>query len=203
MAAYRICFSFHLAEAGYRTDHLLETLKKEKAMFLLNHIKPEEASGKVAEAYSVFPSQVPVPELLILMSASPELAYAQSGIIRHFMSHDRLDMGLLAMIRYLVANEYDYQFCIDFNAGLLKRAGGMSDTDLDALKANPENAPLEESQKALLLFVLKVVRTPNDVEKSDVDKLRELGWSDKDIFDAAYHGAAMIGPSTLFKAFTE
>ena len=172
-------------------------------MFILNHVKPEDATGKVAEAYSVFPKEIPVPEPLVLMSASPELTHLQSGVIRHFMTHEKLDMGLLATIRYLVASEEGYQFCINLNSGILKMAGGMSDSDLEALKANPDAAPLEESQKALLLFVLKVVRTPDEVKEADVDELRKLGWSDQDIFEAAFHGASMIGASKLYKAFVK
>ena len=172
-------------------------------MFMLSHVKPDEATDKVAEAYSVMPPNVPVPEPLVLMSASPELAFQQSGIIRHYLNHERLDMGLLAMIRYLAANAYDYQFCINLNAGILKQAGEMSEEDLEALRNHPEQAPLEESQKALLLFVLKVVKTPDEVKKADIEALREMGWRDQDIFDAAYHGTSMVGASMLFKAFSE
>jgi alkylhydroperoxidase family enzyme len=172
-------------------------------MFILDHVKPEEASGEVADAYAVFPPQVPVPDPLIMMSASPGLAFAQSQIIRYYMNNERLDTGLLSMIRYVVAHEYGYQFCINFNTGLLQMAGGMTEEELRALKENPEEAPLEESQKALLLFVLKVVKTPEFVDKADVENLHALGWSDQDIFDAAYHGAAMAGPSLLFKAFSK
>jgi len=172
-------------------------------MLLLNHVRPEEATDKVAEAYGIFPSEIPVPEPLILMSASPELVHLQSGIIRHYMTHEKLDMGLLATIRYLVASEHDYQFCINLNSGILKMAGGFSDTDLEALKDDPGNAPLEEFQRELLLFVLKVVRTPEKIEKADVDRLRDLGWSDQDIFEAAFHGTSMIGASKLYKAFAK
>ncbi len=172
-------------------------------MFILNHVKPDEATGKTAQAYSVFPPEVPVPDPLVLMSASPELTHLQSGIIRHYMGHEKLDMGLLSMIRYLVAHEVGYTFCIDFNGGFLKMAGEMSDADLENLKAHPENAPLEEFQKELLLFVLKVVKSPEDVNKDDIEKLHELGWSDEHIFDAAYHGASMVTPSILYKAFNK
>ena len=172
-------------------------------MFILNHVKPEEATGKVAEAYSVFPPEFPVPDPLILTSASPELTQLQSGIIRHYMTHEKLDMGLLATIRYLVANHYDYQYCINLNAGILKQAGGLSDSDLETLRENPETAPLEDFQKALLLFVLKVVRAPNEVQEGDVEALREMGWTDQDIFEAAYHAVSMIAGSTLFKAFVK
>jgi hypothetical protein len=172
-------------------------------MLILDHVQPEQATGKVAEAYAVFPKQVPVPDPLILMSVSPDLTYAQSQVIRHYMTHERLDMGLLAMIRYLTASQLNYDFCIQFNAGLLKMAGGMSDEDLAALKANPQNAPLEESQKALLLFVLKAVKNPEQVTLAEVNQLRELGWRDQDIYDATHHAAGMVAASITFKAFNK
>ena len=171
-------------------------------MFMLNTVSKEEATGKVAEAYGVFPDQMPVPVPLQLMSASPELVKAQSGIIRYFINHGTIDTGLLAMIRYCVAHHLGYQYCIDFNATLLQQAGGMSAEELQALQSDPENAPLEDSQKALLLFVLKVVKSPEAVTQTDVAGLRDLGWSEQDIFDAAFHGASMNAPSTLFKAFS-
>jgi uncharacterized protein YciW len=92
---------------------------------------------------------------------------------------------------------------VQLNAGLLKMAGGFSDAELESLKAHPETAPLEDSQKALLLFVLKVIKAPDLVDGTDVEKLREMGWTDQDIFDAAFHAAAMIGASKLYKAFSK
>ena len=84
-----------------------------------------------------------------------------------------------------------------------RQAGGLSDSDLETLREDPETAPLEDFQKALLLFVLKVVRTPNEVQEGDVRALREMGWTDQDIFDAAYHAVSMIAGSTPFKAFVK
>jgi alkylhydroperoxidase family enzyme len=172
-------------------------------MFILNHVKPEDASGKVAEAYAAFPPGMPVPEPLVMMSASPYLANIQGNVIRYFRSQEGLDLGLLATIRYLVASEYDYQFCINFNAGLLQQAGGMSAADLANLRANPEKAPLEESQKEMLLFVLKAVKSPEKVTRADVEKLHQLGWTDQNIFDAVYHGSFMVALSIMFKAFVK
>jgi alkylhydroperoxidase family enzyme len=62
---------------------------------------------------------------------------------------------------------------------------------------------LEAPQRALLLFVLKVVRAPEAVQAADVEALREMGWTDPDIFDAAFHGTSMISASRLFKAFVK
>jgi len=170
-------------------------------MFILNHVKPEDATGKVAEAYAVFPPRMPVPDPLLMMSASPDLALLQSNVIRYFSTQDKLDFGLLATIRYLVSCEFDFQYCINFNAGLLQKAGGMSAADLASLRAHPEKA-LEESQRELILFVLKAVKNPEKATGDDVEKLHQLGWADRDILDAVYQGASMMAVGTMLKALT-
>jgi hypothetical protein len=173
-------------------------------MFILNHVRPEEATGKVAEAYAMFPPGIPVPEPLLMMSASPDLVHLWTqNIMRYFRTHERLDMGLLAAIRYLLSCESKYDACANFNAGLLQQAGGMSATELADMKANPEKAPLEESQKEMLLFVLKAVKTPEKVTRADVEKLHQLGWRDQDIFDATFLGTFMVAVSILGKAFVK
>lgn len=172
-------------------------------MFLLDHVAPENAQGKVAEAYGIFPPGFPAPAPLVMMSASPELCALQSQVIRYFMTHPSIDHGFFAILRFVLAHEYDYPFCRDLNAGLLKSAAGMTDEELAAFARNPENAPLEEEQKALLLFVVKTLRDPKSATKQDIDALRAHGFTDRDIFDAAYHGTSFIAASTLWKAFSK
>jgi hypothetical protein len=53
----------------------------------------------------------------------------------------------------------------------------------------------------MVAFVMKSVKTPDAVEKEDIDQLHELGWVDSDILDALAHGTNMIGSSILMKAF--
>ncbi len=53
----------------------------------------------------------------------------------------------------------------------------------------------------MLLFVLKAIKTPDEVTRDDVDGLHEMGWTNNDIYDAVFHGAGMIAPSFMMKAF--
>jgi hypothetical protein len=48
---------------------------------------------------------------------------------------------------------------------------------------------------------MKAIKTPDAVEKQDVDQLHDLGWTDSDIMDAMAHGTNMIGSSILMKTF--
>ena len=59
-------------------------------------------------------------------------------------------------VAFLVAKKYNYVFCTDFNKKMLQMQG-LSEDDLGTIEANPSTAPLEDKEKALLGFVMKVV----------------------------------------------
>ena len=64
--------------------------------------------------------------------------------------------------------------------------------DLDSIRAsrnNPDAAPFDEKQKALLKLAIKSVNSPEDVSKIDLDEMRRWGWSDRSIFDAVVQAA--------------
>ncbi|MFP4475227.1 MAG: carboxymuconolactone decarboxylase family protein [Desulfatibacillaceae bacterium] len=171
-------------------------------MALIKTVDPKEATGKVAEGYDLFTKiRSPVPAPFTLMSASPDLLLIQKQILGYFMSHKTLKFELLAHIRLLVADYMDYSYCIDFNTQLLSAMAGLDDDRIDAVKKDPATAQLEDRDKAMLLFVLKSVKEPETVTRADVDELHDKGWTDRDIFDAVYHGVGMVSAGILFKAF--
>ena len=78
---------------------------------------------------------------------------------------------------------------------------GLSDEDIETMEIDPLQAPLDDKDRAMVAFVMKAVKTPDVVEKQDVDKLHDQGWTDSDILDALAHGTNMVGSSILMKAF--
>ena len=171
-------------------------------MFLLNHAAPQNASGRIKEIYDLFPPAMGPPLPLQLISASPGFMLSQFEIMKYFTGHERLSFHLLAAIRYMAADACDYDYCIAFNRNLLI-ASGASEIEVSAILKDPDNAPLEEREKALLKFVSKAIRTPERVGREDIEALHALGWSDPDIIDAVAHGAFMRGHATLMQAFME
>jgi len=65
---------------------------------------------------------------------------------------------------------------------------------------NPAAAPLDEKEGWMLAFVIKAVQAPETVSEGHVRKLRDLGWSDTDIFDALYISCMMVGMDRMMKA---
>ena len=116
------------------------------------------------------------------------------------MGHPTLSTPLLAMIRMLVSRACKSPYCQNLNTGLLGKAGFTSE-QINAMQDDPSQAPLDEKQKALLLFVLKACDNPHSVTAEDLERLRALGWEDRDIFEAVAHGARMVGTNIIFDTF--
>ena len=166
-------------------------------MFLLNTVAQGEAQGKIKEAYDMF--QGPVPAPLLLLSASPGMFERQVGYIQYYMGHKALSFPLLAAIRFISSDECGHEFCQDFNRKFLLQIG-MSNEEIDAMKADPSTAPLEDKERAMLVFVARALKAPKSVTQADVDALRAEGWADSDILDALSHGANMIASAVIFNA---
>jgi len=170
-------------------------------MSLIKIVSPENAEGEVAEAYSSFEkAKLAIPKSFMILSTSPGLVKIKRQISDYYRNHPTLGFPLLSVIRYLVAKKFSYVSCRDFNRDLLKMQG-MDETEINNLESYPEQAPLEDRDRAMLAFVLKAIESPESVKQEDVKVLRDLGWMDGDIVDAVYHGANMIGAGIIEKAF--
>jgi len=78
---------------------------------------------------------------------------------------------------------------------------GLSDEDIEKMEKDPLQAPLDDKDRAMVSFVMKAIKSPDAIEKQDIDKLHDNGWTDSDIMDAMVHGTNMIGSSILMKTF--
>lgn len=171
-------------------------------MSIISTVAPGQASGKVAELYGqVQQAMGRVPNAFQMYSSSPTLLEQNFQSMSYFMHHPTLSFPLLAMVRMLVSQENDCLYCVGFNEGMLLHKAGLTLEQIAATKRNPQNAPLPEKEKAMLLLVLKATQSPKLVSKSDLEQLRTLGWSDSEILEAVYHGARNVAADIVFNAF--
>lgn len=171
-------------------------------MSLLKTVKPEDATGIVAEAYQPMIDRLGmVPAPFQLISASPGILAVQKSLMDYFNQHPTLSIGLMALIRLLVAEEMKYNYCISLNRDILKLIGVADDDQLAAIMADPRKAPIPEKEIAMLELVLKVFTDPEAVEAADIQHLRDLGWTDADVLDATMMGLMMMNGGQMEKAF--
>ncbi len=116
------------------------------------------------------------------------------------MGHPTISMALQASIRMLCSQATNSSYCHGLNTGLLAKLG-IKPEQIEAMKADPSNAPLNPKEKDLLKFVLKATMGPHGVAAEDIDKLKAIGWSERGIFDATAHGARMKATNILFDTF--
>lgn len=74
------------------------------------------------------------------------------------------------------------QYCVIAHGALL-RVFAKEPMLADQIAINYLHAPINEQQTAMLAFALKLTRTPEQVDQSDYDRLKQLGYNDEDIWD--------------------
>ncbi|MFH1980683.1 MAG: hypothetical protein ABIL58_02445 [Pseudomonadota bacterium] len=170
-------------------------------MALIQTVKPENANGVIKQGYDLFMKNIGIiPKPMEMMSASPALFELQLKRIGYFSTHPNLSFSLLAHIRYLVAHNLSYGFCMDFNKSVLKKQG-LTEEDIQTMAADPSKSLLEEKESAMLAFVINAVKVPGSVTQDDIDRLKALGWEEKDMVDALAQGVSMIDHAIMMQAF--
>ncbi len=171
-------------------------------MPLIKTIKPEDATGELAEIYAQMKAlRGRVPMSSQLWSASPEQLKQQLAFIGYYMNHKTLSAPLLATIRILVSSNTGCKYCVDFNSGLLVNMMGWSVDDVAELKTIGKSSKLEPKENAMLSFVVTSVKKSSKADENELNALRAMGWSDGDILDALQHGARMSAIDIIFNTF--
>jgi len=170
-------------------------------MALIKTVSPEQAEGKMKEAFDMFIENLGViPKPLEMMSASPAIFEQQLQRIQYYTNHPTLSFALLSHIRYLVAHNLSYKFCMDFNKLILKKQG-LEDDDIKQIEADPTKSLLEEKESAMLAFVVNAVKEPSSGKAEEIEKLKAMGWEDNDLVDALAHGVNMVDHSIMMEVF--
>ena len=170
-------------------------------MALLNLIEKDQATGRTAEIYETMINTMGfIPNAFKVFSPSEYLLDKQFSNLGYYMRHKTIGAKLFGFIRLLVSEQEQCAYCIGMNSHILLQYGVLPET-LDGIKKDPSTAPLDEKELALLLFVLKVVKDSLSIAQEDIDKLRNLGWSDQEILEATYHGTNQVGSDKIFNAF--
>ncbi|MEZ5538295.1 MAG: carboxymuconolactone decarboxylase family protein [Thiolinea sp.] len=169
-------------------------------MSLLTVVEPDQAEGEIAAIYAGTLEAIGViPNAMKMQSVNPMALREMAANIGYVMNHPSLSPVLFTLIRLGVSTDHSCAYCVTTNKGILLEAG-MSMEQIDAIQADPSQAPLSEKEKALLLYTLKAVGASNEVGAQEIAALRELGASDLEIFDALAHGANQLAGDVMINA---
>ena len=111
--------------------------------------------------------------------------------INYISNHKHINPDFFIFLRYHIAKKYNFTYCYKFNEEMLK-AKGYSEF---------ESLPLDEKHQQLFSVVMETMETPEEFSALKIENLKELGWSDADIFDALDHGAFLFKFSKILRAY--
>jgi len=169
-------------------------------MSLLSVIEPEQAEGEVAAIYaSTMEAIGMIPNAMKVQSVNPMALRTMAEMIGYVVNHPSLSPALFTIIRLAVSTDHSCAYCVTTNKGILM-SEGMSLEQIDAIQADPSQAPLNAKEKALLLYTLKAVNASNEVGEQEIAALREVGATDIEIFDALQHGAHQLAGDVMINA---
>lgn len=171
-------------------------------MPLIDTITPDQATGPIAEIYAEVKERFGyVPNAMQLDSQNPAQMARHWGSIKEILAYEGLSQRLFTTIRMLASEVERCEYCIQLNMGLLIEMEGLSQEQVQGIMADPSSAPLDEAEKALLRYVVKVLKDSNASRAEDIQVLRDQGLTDQQIYDALNHGAQQIASDIILNAF--
>ena len=132
----------------------------------------EEKLGFVPNVLAAY--SFSAPKLRAFVNLYNDLMLAESGL-------SKLEREMLAVV---VSSANRCYYCLTAHGAAVRQLSGDAELG-EMLVMNWRTAPLPERQRALLEFGHKLTTTPAEVGAADRERLREAGWTERDIWDAA------------------
>jgi uncharacterized peroxidase-related enzyme len=150
-------------------------------MSFIQTIAPEHATGEVAELYERLQGKLHyLPNYARMYCHRPAVMAALAKLQDTLKEH--MEPRLWALIALAVAREIGSSYCTLAFARRLLRSH-LSQTELLVILAGQAHSPLTEGERAAMALAVKVARDATAVNQDDIDRLRQAGFSDAQVFD--------------------
>lgn len=125
-------------------------------------------------------------EIFELLALDKDLYFATDAMVQNFLLKEtRLPYATKERIALLVSLANNCTMCVDVHKNIAKMLG-MSDEQVEETLQGVAAIRTDEKEKALLDFALKAASKENyKMTQDDIDALKELGWSEAEILEAA------------------
>lgn len=171
-------------------------------MFIIQPIKKEEAKGELKLLYRMIERSLgfvpPHFELFGTIDLKAMVEFVEYN--QYIMSHEKIDKNLLPYLRLYIAHKECRNYCVNFNSALLQNMQ-VNEKIIDNIEEEIKNISFENSQKTLLLKVLKAIYEADKFGADDLKKLSELDFSDKDFFDLLSYATNFMGKSKMIEVY--
>ena len=152
-------------------------------MAWIKEIDVEQAEGKLKEVYKrILKRTDKVANILKVHSLNPEVLEAHLDLYERVMfGESNLSRGEREMIAVVVSSANACDYWETHHGESLRIAS--EESIMDQVKKNYKTADISKAEKLMLYYAEKLTKKSYTIQKSDIEKLRNVGFSDRDIFD--------------------
>ena len=147
-------------------------------------VSKEQASPEVKRIYEFLSENWGfVPNYFLALGSNPQFLQDQVSLFTHVMFEERaLPKIVKEQVALVVSGINLSNYCLAAHLEILGRLG-IDKSMSRKLALDYRNASVEPKVMELFRFADKLTRRPADIEKPDVDRLREAGWGDAAILE--------------------
>lgn len=155
-------------------------------MAFIEIIAPEDAEGELKQVYEeVTQSRGQVAEVLRLHSLNPKSLTNHVDLYMTVMfGKSPLKRKVREMIAVVVSRGNNCDYCQTHHGEALNHFW-KDEQRIEQLKQDFRNCDLTDKELALAEYAWEMTRNPSGIHQQNIERLKELGWNDRAILDAA------------------
>ncbi len=155
-------------------------------MAFIDIITPEDSEGELKEVYDqVIKSRGGVAEVLRLHSLNPKSLTNHVDLYMTIMfGKSPLKRKVREMVAVVVSKANNCSYCQTHHGEALNNFW-KDEERVEKLKADFKNCDLTDKELALAEYAWNMTKDPSSVNQANIDHLKELGWTDRAVLDAA------------------
>jgi uncharacterized peroxidase-related enzyme len=167
-------------------------------MAFISTIAVAEATGEVRAMYEQAQARMGyVPNYTKLFSLHPEVYAAWSNLLGNIRSH--MDPRRYELVTLAAARAMRSSYCLLAHGAILRQQFYSAD-HLASIARQPTTADLDPADLVMLDFADRITRDAASISEAEVQKMRDYGFNDGEIFDIAAAAAARCFFSKLLDA---
>lgn len=147
-----------------------------------------KTSIKIAEMYrNAESTHGYLPNMYRAFGHRPEVMESWSTLLSSLRGN--IEPRRYELVTLAAARELKSSYCMLAHASVLTKEG-LGTGELASIVDNAEDAPLNEQERAIMIFATKVVRDATSITQADIDALKTHALTDAEIFDIVAAAAA-------------
>ena len=152
-------------------------------MSWIKEIEVDEAKGKLKEVYNrILQRTDKVGNILKVHSLNPEVLEAHLGLYEEIMFGDsNLSRAQREMIAVVVSTTNSCDYWEEQHGEALREES--EDELMTQIRKNYKTADITKKEKIMLRYAEKLTKESYNMTERDIENLRSVGYSDREIFD--------------------